>query len=317
MTELKQEKEIEELKSTNNSDKSDFVLDIATSSAISRVNIKFLAVYIPIFWLSGFLVAIYLYEYIKDIYYCSVEILIFKILFLPFALLSMYFIFILSSVFFCKLFLVLINLIHEPKEGTFRAEAGDPDFDFWCLRIELKKLALWIIRNCPLPWLDVLAFRWFGIKMDFSSHLQDSWTDAEFIEFGHKVMVGQGAVIMSSMVVGNYLIIKKIIFSDYALIGGQSTIAPGTIFGEDTVLGAVSITTFNQFLEPGWVYFGIPARKMKPNKYSETRRDIIYRVDVDKEKKYDEIHEINIDKDLTYLIESDQISKFKGKKKRG
>jgi len=227
----------------------------------------------------------------------------------------MYFIFILSTLFFSKLFLILINLIHVPKEGIFRAKAGDPDFDFWCLRIELKKVSLWIFRNCPLPWMDVLAFKWFGIKIDFSSNLQDSWTDAEFIEFGRKVMIGQGAVVMSSMVVGNYLIIKKIIFSDFALIGGQSTISPGTIFGKDTMLGAVSITNYNQFLEPGWIYSGIPARKLKPNKGSESRRDIIYRVDVDEEKKYEEFQEINIDKELNYLVESDETNELKIKKR--
>ena len=297
---MKEEKQ--EIKE-NNSDlstydnNSDFALDITTSSAISRVNIKFLAIYIPIFWLGGFLIAIYLYEYTKDITYAPIEFLLFKLLFLPIALLSMYFIFIFSCLFFSKLFLILINLIHKPREGIFRAVKGDIDFDFWCLRIELKKLALWLIRNCPLPWIDVLAFKWFGVDIDFSSHLQDSWSDVEFIKFGRGVMVGQGAVVMSSMVVGNYLIIKKIIFSDYSLIGGKSTIAPGTIFGEDTVLGAVSITTYNQFLESGWIYSGIPGRKLKPNKYAETRRDIISRVDVDEEKKFDEIYEVNIDED--------------------
>ena len=70
--------------------------------------------------------------------------------------------------------LVLVNLIHKPKEGIFRAEIGNADFEFWCLRIELKKLALWLIRNCPLPWIDVIAFKWFGMQVDTSSHLNDA-----------------------------------------------------------------------------------------------------------------------------------------------
>ena len=111
---------------------------------------------------------------------------------------------------------------------------------------------------------------------------------------------------MSSMVVGNYLIIKRITFDDYALIGGQSTVAPGTHFGKDTVLGAVSVTTLNQELEDGWIYSGIPARKLKLNQYAEMRRDIIQKVDVDKRAKIETEHEVNIDEDKKHLIKNNK-----------
>ena len=278
-------------------DESDFVIDFTTSSAINRVGLKFLVVYIPIFWFSGLVIATLWYGYTIS----PVPWLI-KLLFLPLLLLGFTFLFIFSCLFFSKLLLIFINLIHQPKEGIFRAEKNNMDFEFWRLRTEIKKIALWLLRNWPLPWIDVVAFRWFGIKMDFSSHLNDAWCDAEFISFGKHVTVGQGAVIMSSMVVGNYLIIKKIKFDDYALIGGQSTIAPGTHFGEDTVLGAVSVTTLNQDLENGWIYSGIPARKLKLNKYAETRRDVIQKVDVDEEEKVETEAEVNIDEDKKHLV---------------
>jgi acetyltransferase-like isoleucine patch superfamily enzyme len=138
--------------------------------------------------------------------------------------------------------------------------------------------------------------------MDFSSHLNDAWCDAEFIKFGDTVTIGQGAAIMSSMVVGNYLIIKRVTFEDFSLVGGQSTIAPGTHFGKDTVLGAVSVTTLNQKLEDGWIYSGIPARKLKLNQYAEMRKDIIQKVDVDEEEKIEVEHEVNIDEDKKHLF---------------
>jgi len=289
--------ESEEKNTENEDDDSDFVIDFTTSSAINKVGLKFLLVYIPIFWFSGLVVATLWYGYVV-----SPVPWIIKLLFLPLLLLGFSFLFIFSCFFFSKLLLIFINLIHVPKEGIFRAERGNMDFEFWRLRTEIKKIALWLIRNWPLPWIDVIAFRWFSIKMDFSSHLNDAWCDAEFISFGKHVTVGQGAVIMSSMVVGNYLIIKKIIFDDYALVGGQSTIAPGTHFGEDTVLGAVSVTTLDQDLEDGWIYSGIPARKLKLNKYAEMRRDIIHKVDVDEEEKVETEHEVNIDEDKKHLI---------------
>ena len=259
-----------ELTAPERDDKRELALDFTTSSAISRVNIKFLLTYIPIFWFSGILVAVYAYEYfrrlppIEEDWYPY----IFTLCYLPIAIFSMLFLFILGCMFFSKLILILINLLHKPKEGVFIAQIGDKDFEFWCLRTELKKLVMWLVRNFPLPWMDVLAFRWFGVKIDFSSHLQDSWCDMEFIKFGRKVMIGQGSVVMSSMVVGTYLIIKKTIFDDYTVIGGMACVSPGTITGKDVLLGAISLSVLNQVLESEWIYFGIPCIKLKPQRFT-------------------------------------------------
>ena len=276
--------------------KEDLAIDFTTSSAISRVNSKFLAVYLPIFWLAGLTVSILWYWYLFDrnwIYILS---------FLPVMLIGSIYLFILACIIFSKLLLILVNLIHRPKEGIFKAEIGDTDFEFWALRTELKKIALWFMRNSPLPWTDVFALKIFGVNMDASSHLNDAWCDAEFIKFGRKNLIGQGATIMSSMVVGKYLIIKKVVCDDYIMIGGHTTIAPGTIMGKESVIGAISSTTFNQVLEPNWVYFGIPAIKLKENKYAEERRDVILKRDVDEAQKFEIEHEINIDKDKKQSI---------------
>ncbi len=44
-------------------DDNEFVIDFTTSSAIHRVSLKFLVVYIPIFWFSGIAVATFWYGY--------------------------------------------------------------------------------------------------------------------------------------------------------------------------------------------------------------------------------------------------------------
>jgi carbonic anhydrase/acetyltransferase-like protein (isoleucine patch superfamily) len=145
--------------------------------------------------------------------------------------------------------------------------------------------------------MDILAFKWFGIRMTLSSSLWDSWCDSEFIKLGRSVIVGQGSNVMSSMIVGKYLIIKEVICNDFAVVGGQSTIAPGTIIGKDSIVGAISSTTYDQIIEPGWIYFGIPVIKLKENKYAESQREILIKRDVDGEKKYEIEHEINVDED--------------------
>ncbi len=281
----------------NGLNENDLALDFTTSSAISRVNIKFLVVYIPIFWLSGMLDTIIFYTFSS--YVRNVFLMIF---FLPIMIFIMWFIFIVGCFFFSKLFLILINLIHKPTEGVFRAEIGEHDFEFWSLRTELKKIVLWLIRNWPIPWMDILAFKWFGVKMTLSSSLYDSWCDGEFITFGRRVLVGQGVTIMSSMVVGRYLIIKKVICGDYSLIGGHSTIAPGTIIGKDTFISALSTTVHSQILDPGWIYIGIPCRKLKPNRYAESQREILIKRDVDEEKKFEIKYKVNIEDDKKDLV---------------
>jgi carbonic anhydrase/acetyltransferase-like protein (isoleucine patch superfamily) len=142
--------------------------------------------------------------------------------------------------------------------------------------------------------------------MDASSHLNDAWCDAEFIKFGRKNLIGQGATIMSSMVVGRYLIIKEVVCDDYIMIGGHTTIAPGTIMGKESVIGALSSTTVNQVLEPNWVYFGFPAIKLKENKYAEERREVILKRDVDEATKFEVEHKINIDEDKKDLIKTEK-----------
>jgi len=275
----------------------DFIIDFVTSSAINRISLKFLIIYLPILWAAGYMTVSVFFDISSYINNWIITMLL-----LPVWLFILYFIFTFGVAIFTKAFLLIINLIHKPKEGIFKAEKGNSDYEFWRLRVESKKLVLWLMSRSPLPWIVMWGFRWFGVRIDFSSHLQEAWVDTGFINFGRKITVGQGAVVMSSMVVGNYLIIKRTIFDDYAVIGGVSNIAPGTYIGRDSVIGAFSTTIYDQILDEGWIYFGIPAIKLKPNKYAEDRREVIIRRVVDEDKKYEEKHVIIIDEDKKDLI---------------
>ncbi|MFW9947865.1 MAG: hypothetical protein ACFFDX_13660 [Candidatus Odinarchaeota archaeon] len=282
-------------------DKIDYTIDFVTSSAISRISIKFLAIYIPILWVSGYMAVAVFFDVST-----LIDNWILTMFLLPFWLFILYFIFIFGIAIFSKAFLLIVNMVHRPREGVFRAEKGDQDFEFWRLRIELKKLALWLMNNSPLPWIVMWGFRWFGVRIDFSSHLQDAWVDTDFIEFGRNVTIGQGTVVMSSMVVGKYLIIKKVIFGDHTVAGGVSNIAPGTFLGDDSVTGAFTNTNFNQFIEPGWIYVGLPAMKYKPNKFAEQRRDRYFKKEVEEEITYEVQHDVNIDEDKKDLVDNNK-----------
>ncbi|MBD3214991.1 MAG: hypothetical protein GF311_20435 [Candidatus Lokiarchaeota archaeon] len=270
---------------------SELEIDFITTGAMKSINYAPLILYIPIIWISSFLVIIFWVNY----FFILNGLVILQVLLFPLMVFGSYMVFIFGVAISTKLLMIIVEMIHFPREGIFKAQKGNNEYDFWCLRVQLKKFVLWVMDNCPVPWIDIWGFKWFGLKVDFSSHMFDAWVDTEFIEFGHKITVGQGATLMSSMVVGKYLIIKKIIFEDYAVIGGVSNIAPGTKIGKETIIGAFSTTNYNQDLEPGWVYFGIPASKLKENKYSEIRTGMVYKKDVDEESKYLVKEDINID----------------------
>jgi acetyltransferase-like isoleucine patch superfamily enzyme len=181
--------------------------------------------------------------------------------------------YLLFSLLLGKLFLIILELIHKPKQGLFRLDKHDKDYSFYCLRTSVKKFIFWTWNNFAFPWVSNFAFKVCKMKADFKSTMFDGWSDLEFIEYGKNVMIGQGAVVLSSMIIGDHLLIKKVIIGDHVVIGGNSIVAPGTIIGKGATLGVWASTHINQILEPDWIYISSPARKFKSSKknYEESK----------------------------------------------
>ena len=186
---------------------------------------------------------------------------------LPIFVAMWYFVWLFSAIFFSKIFLLITNLMHKPKEGYFPRDRKNKDFKFWSLRATIKKFAFFICHNFPLPWLDIIAFKWFGVKVSLSTSLFDAWVDSEFIEIGKHTMIGQGSVIMSSMITRDWLILRKVIIGDHCVIGGYSVVAPGSTIEDNVVLAVHSSTAIGQTLESNCVYIGQPAKKYKKNEF--------------------------------------------------
>lgn len=172
-------------------------------------------------------------------------------------------VYIFFTLFLGKIFLILFEVIHKPKEGLFKVDKKDRDYYFYCLRVTVKKYIFWVWNNFAFPWVSNLAFRICKMKADFKSTLFDGWSDVEFIEFGENTMLGQGAVILSSMIIGDSFLIKKVIIGDHVVIGGNAIVAPGTVIGKGTTLGVWATTHIGQVLESNYIYIGRPARKFQ------------------------------------------------------
>ena len=156
---------------------------------------------------------------------------------------------ILGAILVSKFFLMIVNVIHKPREGVFARDKSDKDFCYWSLRAIIRKWPVWLARQLNLPLFETLILKILGVKTSFSNSLNEGWVDCEFIEFGKNVKVGQGSIIMSNIIVKDKLIIKKVTIQDNVVIGAHSVILPGTTIGANSIIDVTSMTAINQHVE--------------------------------------------------------------------
>ncbi|TFG07870.1 MAG: hypothetical protein EU539_03875 [Promethearchaeota archaeon] len=224
---------------------------------------KPLILYFLIIWISilPVLVEIYLFW----ITFQSNLYLVF--LLLPFQIFLCYIILVFSSLICAKALLIIINLIHKPKEGVFKRVKSNKDYFYWNLRAIIKKWPIWVSNLINIQFFEIILLKWFGVKTSFSTSLSNGNIDTEFVEIGKNVIIGKGSFIKSSMIINNYLIIKKIVISDDSIIGPYAYLQPGTHVGENSVVNAYTITKFNQELAANHIYGGTPAKKISMNDF--------------------------------------------------
>ncbi|MFX1275417.1 MAG: acyltransferase [Promethearchaeota archaeon] len=186
-------------------------------------------------------------------------------LFLPIICILMYVTAVLFSIIFTKFILIIVNFMHKPQEGVFLRNTSNKHYRYWCLRNLLKKWSTWLAHKFPFPFMDNICFKIFGVNTKISNSLFEGWVDCEFIDFGKDVVVGQGAIVQSAVIIGDYLIIRKTIIEDNVRIGSHAFVMPGTHIGKNCILAANSSTVIEQQLDEGWIYVGIPAKKFKRN----------------------------------------------------
>ncbi|TXT66810.1 MAG: hypothetical protein BAJALOKI3v1_10081 [Promethearchaeota archaeon] len=218
--------------------------------------LKFLMIWPAIFFTSINLLSYF--EFLYQIFGLSL-----LLIFLPGQLLLNFGIFLLTLFSFGKIYLIIINLIHLPKEGKFECSLKDKDYFFYCMRTTIKEFIVKTYDYFPLPWAKIFPLKFFNLTIPSSAGVLDSYIDTDFIELGEESILGEGAIIFSSLILDDTLLIKKTVIQDRATIGAYSIVAPGTYVEEGSILGMGSYTQINQILEKGWIYVGRPARKLK------------------------------------------------------
>lgn len=235
-------------------------------TTLTLVKKRYLLFYIFLMWVSLFSIQLEFWWYWTVLYENKFVLFI---TYLPILVIVMYLTLVGVSLIFAKILLVIVNLFHKPREGVFLRHKKDKDYRYWSLRHTIKKWPIWLAHKFPFPFLDNICLKMFGIRTKYSNSLFEGWVDTELIEFGKDIVVGQGSVIISAIIVGNLFIMRKVIIGDNVRIGTHSVVLPGAKVGNNCILAASSTVTVGQELEEGWIYLGAPAKQYKPNVFHE------------------------------------------------
>ncbi|MBY9020543.1 MAG: hypothetical protein KGD67_05755 [Candidatus Lokiarchaeota archaeon] len=229
--------------------------------------------------------------------------------FLPLLIIPMYVTLVFSAIFIAKILILIANVIHKPRTGVFIRDPSDKDYRYWCIRNVIKRWPFWLSHRFPFPFLNNISFKVFGVKTKFSNSLFEGWVDTEFIDFGKNVVIGQGSIVQSSMIIGNLLIIKKTVIEDDVRIGSHAIIMPGTYIKKRSVLASNSVTTVNQILDEGYIYVGVPAKELKRNYFFEDGLQ-------DKLGQVEDVEALRAKYETMYLKRVDEKPKFKERREK-
>ena len=273
-------------------------LKVGPNTTLTLVKKRYLIFYVFLIWISIFSIQFEFWLLWKLYEPNFIRFLIF----LPPFIFVMYLTSIFISLIFAKLFLIIVNIFHKPREGIFLRHSSDKDYRYWSLRSTIKKWPIWISHKFPFPFMDNICFKMFGVKTKYSNSLFEGWVDTEFIKFGENVVIGQGAIVQSAIIVGNLFIIRKTVIEENVVIGVHSVVMPGTHIKKNCILAGNSMTTVGQELEAGWIYIGAPAKKYKENIFLDDGLENIIKEQAEKEllskMKYEELYTMRTDKPI-------------------
>src|SRR4030043_75819 len=117
---------------------------------------------------------------------------------LPVSIFGSIFLFPILTLFITKVIVYFSKRRHPPREGVFPLDSHD--YRAWEFRQHALLFAIWLGRHVPLPWIDMIFFKFTGVQIKGSSVLYDTWVDTELIKFGRDNMLSLDCVIMSHII---------------------------------------------------------------------------------------------------------------------
>ena len=93
--------------------------------------------------------------------------------------------------------------------------------------------------------------------------------DASLLEIGDNTVIGGNATIIGHVVERGKLKLRKVKIGKNVTIGLNSVVMPGCEIGDNAVIGAGAVLLKNSKVEPGAIYFGVPAEPIRPGHHKE------------------------------------------------
>ena len=180
------------------------------------------------------------------------------ILLLPLNIYGNVFLFVFSVMIFSAGIMKLLNVRHPPREGIFKK--GSKDWKYMHRRFWTAYFPIWLARVTPLPWIDIVCYRLFGVKIGKNVVAYEGYIDpvGDFVEIGDYSMTSLNICIFSHLIYPDKVLIRKVKIGKACVIGPQSIVTPGTIMKDGAVLGANSYTWIGQELEGELIHVGTP-----------------------------------------------------------
>jgi hypothetical protein len=179
-------------------------------------------------------------------------------LLLPLNIYGNIFLFSFSIILFSAVIHKILCKLHTPREGVF--EKGSKDWKYMHRRYWNAYFPIWLARALPLPWADIVCYRFFGVHIGRNVVAYEGYIDPEFVEIGDHTMTSLHICIFSHLLYHDKVIIKRVKIGENCIVGPQTIITPGTVMHDGAVLGVNSYTAIGQELEGDLIHVGLPAR---------------------------------------------------------
>ena len=177
-------------------------------------------------------------------------------LLLPLNIYGNIFLFVFTIIAFSAGIFRLLNKLSPPREGVFGRKSKD--WKYMHRRFWTAFFPIWLARALPLPWLDIIAYRFFGTRVGRSVVLYEGYIDPVFVEIGDFTMTSLNICIFSHLIYQDKVLIKKVKVGKACVVGPHTIISPGTVMEDLAVLGVNSYTGINQKLEGNLIHVGTP-----------------------------------------------------------